>query len=184
MFPFMSRSQPPRISRSYLENASLHYLERFSSSRANLRRVLMGKVRRSAAHWGEPSEDEAAALVDGVLSWLAGLGYVDDDRYAEAKAASLRAQGKPERAVRARLAAKGVEPGPIDKAMESLAERGDDGDYAAALVFCRRRRIGPYRASDRAAFRQKDLAALGRAGFGWAVAVQAVDSDEPGLCIR
>ncbi len=135
-------------------------------------------------HWGEPSEDDAQALVEGVLVWLARLGYLDDDRYAEAKAASLRAKGKPERAVRAQLAAKGVEADHIDRAMDNLAERGDGGDYAAALVFCRRRKIGPYRQSDRAAFRQKDLAALGRAGFGWAVAVKAVDAEPVDLCIR
>lgn len=184
----MSRSQPPRITRSYLENASLHYLERFSSSRANLRRVLMRKVERSLAYWNVEGQDEgraeAVGLVDAVLAWLTGLGYVDDERYAEAKAGSLRAKGRPERAVRAQLAAKGVDADHIDRAMDALAERGDGGDYAAAMIFCRRRRIGPYRLGDRSAFRHKDLAALGRAGFGWSVAVAAVDADDPDLCIR
>lgn len=184
-----SRKIPPRITRSYLENASLHYLERFSSSRANLRRVLMRKVSRSLAHWAgeegdEPGRDEATALVDAVLAWLQGLGYLDDERYAASKASSLRAKGRPEKMVRAHLASKGVESDHIDKAFDDLAAQGDGGDMAAALVFCRRRKLGPYRRNDRAGFRQKDLAALGRAGFGWSVAVQAVDSDEPDLCIR
>lgn len=184
-----TRKIPPRITRSYLENASLHYLERFSSSRANLRRVLMRKVSRSLAHWAgeegdEQGRDEATALVDAVLAWLQGLGYLDDERYAAAKASSLRAKGRPEKMVRAHLASKGVDSDHIDKAFDDLAERGDGGDLAAALVFCRRRRIGPYRPNDRTNFRQKDLAALGRAGFGWSVAVQVIDADDPDFCIR
>ena len=59
----MTRDQPParkpprRVTAQYLENAALHYLQRFASSSASLRRVLMRKVDRSAqAHGTDPAE--------------------------------------------------------------------------------------------------------------------------------
>ena len=52
-----------RVSAEYLDKAALYYLERFASSTANLRRVLMRKVARSAAAHGTDAA-EGARLVD------------------------------------------------------------------------------------------------------------------------
>ncbi|TAN63379.1 MAG: regulatory protein RecX [Magnetospirillum sp.] len=170
------RRPPPKITASYIENAALHYLERFASSRANLRRVLMRKVERSLAHHGgEPAE--AAHLVDAVIARLAGLGYLDDGAYAETKARALHRRGGSLRTIRATLSAKGVEAETAQAALATLAEAGPDPDRAAAIALARRRRLGPYRAADkRAACRIKDLAALGRAGFGWEICRAVIDA--------
>ena len=165
----MSKDPPARISQSYLENVALHYLERFSSSSANLRRVLMRRIQRSTAHWGNDVED-AKAQMEEVLVKLTRLGYLDDARYALAKAGSLRARGYSLKKVRAGLAAKGVENDLIDETLGLLAEGDDGGDLKAAFVYARKRKLGPYRHSAREDFRQKDLAALGRVGFSWPVA--------------
>ena len=173
----MVRSAPARITPSYLENAALHYLERFASSRANLRRVLMRKVDRSLAHWGGEREP-AAALVDVVLAKLSGLGYLDDAAYAAQKAASLHRRGRPARGIRAALAAKGVEAAAVDDALAGL----DAPDLSAAINLARRRRLGPFRTDDaREAMRQKDLAALARAGFDYDTARRVIDAADDDL---
>lgn len=170
------RRAPPRITPSYIENAALHYLERYSSSRANLRRVLMRKADRSLAHWGGERED-AARIVDQVVAKLAGLGYVDDSQYAETKVRALNRKGGSLRAISARLYAKGVEPDAMETALRALAEDMPEPDRAAAIAFARRRRLGPFRPADkRADFRMKDLAALARAGFSHAIATQVIDA--------
>ncbi|CCG42559.1 regulatory protein RecX [Magnetospirillum molischianum] len=165
---------PPQITASYIENAAMHYLERFASSRANLRRVLMTKVRRSLAHWGgEPAEAEA--VVDAVLLRLTGLGYLDDAVYADIKVRGLARRGGSLRAIRATLSAKGVE---AETVAAALTELGPDSDRAAALALARRRRLGPFRLSEvRADYRTRDLASLGRAGFSWEVARAVIDGD-------
>jgi regulatory protein len=169
------RRPPPKIGASYLENAALHYLERYSSSRANLRRVLMRKIDRSLAHWGG-ERDEMAALADSVIAKLAGLGYLDDTAYAETKLRGLRRKGASARLIRATLAAKGVE---AETAENAMAEQDGQSELDAALILARRRRLGPYRPADkRAEFRAKDLAALGRAGFSWEVARAVVEADD------
>ena len=125
------RRPPPKITASYLENASLHYLERFSSSRANLRRILMRKVDRSLAHHGGEAA-ELAPLVDAVIAKLAGLGYLDDGAYAETKVRTLHRRGGSLRTIRATLAAKGVEADTAEAALATLSEAGPDPDRAAA----------------------------------------------------
>ncbi|WP_043743147.1 regulatory protein RecX [Paramagnetospirillum magneticum] len=167
---------PSRITPSYLENAALHYLERYSSSRANLRRVLMRKVDRSLAHWGGERED-AIPLVEAAIAKLAGLGYLDDSAYAEIKVRGLRRKGASARLISATLAAKGIE---ADTAAAALAEQEPDSELAAAFTLARRRRLGPFRPADkRAEFRAKDLATLGRAGFSWEIARAVVEAEAP-----
>jgi regulatory protein len=171
------RRLPPRITASYLENASLHYLERFSSSRANLRRVLMRKVDRSLAHHGGEAS-EAAQLVDAVIAKLARLGYLDDLAYAETKTRSLHRRGGSLRVIRATLAAKGVETEAAEAALHGLAEASSEPDLAAAIALARRRRLGPFRVTGQGAdFRTKDLAALGRAGFAWDICRRVIEAE-------
>lgn len=173
----MTPRVPPRITASYLENAALHYLERFASSSANLRRVLLRKVDRSLAHWGG-ERAEAVAAVEAVLARLAGLGYLDDAGYARQKAAGLHRRGASRRAVRATLAAKGVESELAESTLAELA--GASTELQAAVNLARRRRLGPFRAeAAREAMRAKDLAALARAGFDYDTARRVVVAATP-----
>jgi regulatory protein len=108
---------------------------------------------------------------------LAGLGYVDDARFAEAKAASLHRRGTSPRMIRALLAAKGVD---ADTATAGLAALdAEDLELAAAVNLARRRRLGPFRPPEtRAAWRERDTATLARAGFAWEVVRRVVEAED------
>jgi regulatory protein len=169
---------PPKITPSYVENAAMHYLERFSSSTANLKRVLMRKADRSLAHWGGERSD-ALAVIDAVIMKLAGLGYLDDAAYAAAKARGLHRRGTSGRVIRAALAAKGVASEQADAALGGLADEAEEPDHAACLNLARRRRLGPFRLAEKQAeFRDKDMAALARAGFSWDVVKRVMAGEE------
>lgn len=172
-----ARRGPRKVTAAYLEKAALHYLERFASSEADLRRVLMAKVERSArAHATDRAE--GATLVEALITRLRRSGLLDDRGYAEAKAASLHRRGLSSRAIRHRLAAHGITPELVDHALETLSDGPAEArDLAAAAAYARRRRLGPYRpAESRSTNRARDLAALGRAGFSYDVARQVIDA--------
>lgn len=174
------RREPRRATPDYLERAALHYLERFATSSANLRRVLMAKVTRSArAHGTDP--EEGAAFVDGLIERYRRSGLLDDRGYADMKAGSLRRRGVSARGVRAKLAAKGLDPDIVEHALERVDEdAATDPDLQAAVKLARRRRLGPFRdPRHRAACRERDMAALGRAGFDFETARRVVDADDP-----
>jgi len=103
-------------------------------------------------------------------------GVVDDRAYAEMRAASLQRAGCSRARIKATLQQKRVEPAALDNALERLGAEQPAGDLVAAINFARRRRLGPFAAGDRAARRQKDLAALARAGFSGRLARRVVDA--------
>jgi len=176
--PKTGQRTPRKATAAYLRNAALYYLDRYASSTANLRRILMAKVERSArAH--DTDRAEGAATVDALLADFTRDGVLDDARYAAGRVRALYRRGASTRAIRARLAAKGVVREHIDPAIATLREESHEPDLTAALTFARRRRLGPYRAQNtRADHRTRDLAALGRQGFAYDVARQVIDTED------
>jgi regulatory protein len=163
--------KPPRaITPEYLDKAALFYLERYASSAENLARVLMRRVEK-AARAGLSDREEGRRLVDALIERYRARGLLDD------RAKSLLRQGRPRAAIARRLAAKGVGSEAIDSALGSLTEESADPDLSAAIAFARRRRLGPWRLKDRADFRERDLAALGRAGFSYELARKVVAAE-------
>ena len=147
-----------------LERWALHYLGRYASSAENLRRVLNRRARRHS-----PETAQAAArLIDELVTRYREAGLLDDAAYAAGRVQSLHRRGESLRAMRARLAAKGVAAGDIADALSDLRSAVDP-DLAAACAFARRRRLGPYRRSA-AADHTRELGAFARAGFSRRVA--------------
>ncbi len=178
--PQKPRRKPPRrISAQSLENAALHYLERFDSTAQNLRRVLDRKVRRAEMH-PETGVDRAqtSAWIDAVVAKMVRLGYVDDARTAKSKARGLFARGVAPAMIRRRLAVLGAPEDAVAAALEEIAEEAEgDTTLAAAVTLARRKRLGPFRrAEERAERRDRDIAAMGRAGFDWDTARKVIDA--------
>ncbi len=180
------RRGPRKATAKHLENAALHYLGRFASSAANLKRVLMRKVQRSARAHGT-DVDEGRDHVERLVARFIRAGLVDDAAYAAARVASLRRRGASARLIAARLREKGVAKDTIDGALSGPADDAGDAELAAAVVLARRRRLGPFGAKPRrpdrrqaAHERDKALAALARAGFSYDVARRVVDADDAG----
>ncbi len=171
------RRGPAKADRDTLHRAALVYLGRYASSVENLRRVLLRRVERSARAYGT-ERAHGAAMVDEIIDRLQRAGLLDDTAYAEGKAASLHRRGASCRLIRARLAAKGVADGDIERALASLEPDGD-ADRAAAVAYARRRKIGPWRHTARAEYRERDLAALARQGFDYETARWIVAAESP-----
>ncbi|TVR96414.1 MAG: RecX family transcriptional regulator [Rhodospirillales bacterium] len=178
-----SRKAPRKITPQSLENAAAAYLQRFAASAETLRRVLLRRVRRSAAAHGTDPE-AATAMVAALIERYRRVGLIDDRAFAEGRAARLHRRGLPISRIRRHLAEKGVAAPDIDGALAALAE-ADTGpslsaDARAAFNLARRRRLGPFRpAADRALHRDRDLAALARAGFAYALARRLIDAETP-----
>lgn len=174
------RRPPKKATASHLENVALWYLQRFAASADSLRRVLLRRVEKSArAH--DTDRDEGAGFVADIIARYRQSGLLDDRAYAQARALSLHRRGASARGIRGRLRAKGVGADDIDAALLALALESVEPDFAAAITYARRRRIGPYRTrGDRNEYRERDLAALARNGFDYDTARRVVDARAPG----
>lgn len=142
------------------------YVGRFATTRAKLASYLARKLRERG--WEAPR----APATDALVEKLARLGYVDDGAYALAKARSLGARGYGRRRVSLALRQAGV--GEEDG--RAAEERAQAEAVTAALLFARRKRIGPFALHKlELKERERGLAAMLRAGHDFALARRVLD---------
>ncbi len=173
------RKPPPPISPAYLERVGGWYLERYGGTSKALRRCLQRRVERSAQH--HPIDrQQARRWIEDTVDRFQKAGLVDDAAWARSRARSMLARGLPVRAIRQRLRAKGIGAADAEAALADLAEQHAERlDLLAALAYLRRRGFGPYRQPDkRGERRQRDLAAMGRAGFRYDLARRLIDAPD------
>lgn len=172
------RPAGPAPDAARLREVAIAHLARFAATEAGLRRVLLRRV----ARWAREAEAEgqadiaaraaaARAAAAEVARRLVAEGAVDDAAFAQSRARRLLRAGRSRRAALAHLRDKGVAAATAAAALPA----GEEAELAAALAFCRRRRLGPFGpAEPPPEARQKALAALARAGFPQAVALAAL----------
>ncbi len=170
------RKRPRKITPKYLENAAVYYLQRYSSTIAGLRQALIRKIDRSVREHGGTRSEHLPA-VEEVLQKLERNGLLNDQSFTLHKADSLRAAGRSTRVIALKLRQKGV---PTALANTHIARvKAEIPDNDAARMHARKKKLGPFRRvadpATRKEFRQKDLAAMARAGFSYDVAKRIVD---------
>jgi regulatory protein len=151
------------------------HLQRHGSSKANLRSVLRRRIAKSCEHHEQDPAEFEAPLED-LLSRLERVGYLDDRRYGASLVRRARGRGASRREVAAKLHQKGLEAELVEALLGEDQDAGAETE--AAWRYARRRRLGPFRldAEQRSAARERDLAALGRRGFGYGVARDVIDA--------
>jgi regulatory protein len=148
-------SQP--LDSTRLNELALTYAARFATSQGKLALYLQRKLRERG--WAGEGEPPVAAIV----ARFAELGYVDDEAFARARGGDLVRRGYGARRVDQALGEAGI--------AEELRREVAPGEAAAreaVAVLARRRRLGPYHPAplDRP-LREKQLAAIARAGHGF-----------------
>lgn len=168
--PAQERPAPKRVTAAHLRRAALYYLGRYAVPAAQLQQVLLRKVERSCRHH-EVDPQPFRAMVEEIVASCVASGLVDDRRFAEARAQSLRRKGRSGRAVAAALAGKGIER----CLAAEMAIVDDETELEAACAAAKRKRLGPWSRGDRTERRQRDIAALARAGFSLTIARAVID---------
>lgn len=175
VFELEKKDKPMRkMTKVRIKNIGLYYLKRFESSVANLRSVLRRRVNDYAFHTPGFAKQEGYDWIEEVLSDFQRLGYLSDARYSELKIKDYMAAGKSPRYIHGKLREKGIDENLIEK----LIAEQDFDPFESALKLARKRRIGPFSASEeiRKERYSKDLAILVRAGFDYDVAVKVLES--------
>jgi regulatory protein len=114
-------------------------------------------------------------MLDSAIAQFERMGLLNDAAYLSGMINSLRRRGLSTQAILSRLGQKGL---PQDRVLEALRSHDEDSgmanaDLAAAVLLTRRKKIGAYR-RDTDFDRNKELAALARAGFGFDIAQKAL----------
>ena len=174
----------PRKLREKLRRSGFAYLQRYSASEAHFFELMEKKLRRwEAAGYVALGEASVAGLVGELTAEFRELGLLDDAGFAASRVASARRKGASRLKIALGLRAKGVDG---DLARAAIEEEGTE-EMVAALRFCRRRRIGPWRRGDRPDRDglNREIAILARQGFatqlGRAVVLLSLEEAEDKL---
>jgi regulatory protein len=159
------RKRPEPLDEARLRALALFYLGRYATSSGRLRAYLRRKI---AEHgWADESDPPIDAVIDQCIQ----LGYVDDQAFAQARAATLIRRGYGPEKVKNSLRAAGVAHDQADQS----SSMDNDARLVAALIFARRKRLGPFSKSESGTeIRQKTVAAFIRAGHGFDVVSQVI----------
>lgn len=154
----------PKKLREKLRRSGFAYLQRYSASEAHFSELMQNKLRRwETAGYVALGETRAVDLIAELTHEFRELGLLDDAGFAASRVASARRKGTSRLKIALGLRAKGVDG---DLAKAAIEEDGTD-ETVAALRFCRRRRIGPWRRGERPDRDglNREMATLVRQGF-------------------
>lgn len=171
------------ITARYLQNAATFYLVRYPCTAEGLRRVLQRRVARARLAEAPVMED-VERTIETIIARFVDAGAVDDKAFAQTKARSMHRRGTSTRLMRRKLELAGVDAATLDRAMDGLDEElhanPEERERRAAIALARRRRLGPFRpAGERQDRRNRDLAAMARAGFSFELARTVIDAASP-----
>ena len=148
-----------------------------AKARARAMELLAGQELSSGMLYERLNRRFAEQTSAAVVAEMVEREYVDDERYAEARAHGLLAAKKSRRAAAQSLRQKGLSAQQVEQALESVYTPDEGGENpeleaAAALV------EGRYRKKLEAGRRDLVVAALMRRGFGYAVIKEAINRVE------
>ena len=173
--PRREKKPPKKITEKYHYKSGLAYLQRFPASTPHFRRIMGRKIDRSCNYHKDQSKEDCLALLDATVAGFERMGLLNDEAYLSGMINSLRRRGLSKQAILSKLQMKGMAQDRILEVLRSYDEDSgvDNADLVAALRLSRRKRLGAYR-RDADADRNKELASLARAGFGFDIAQKAL----------
>ena len=158
-----------------LTNKALKYLGRYASTSVQLEAILRKFVQRKLNQADPALLDQ---LISEVIKSCVRLGYIDDEAFIRNQLRQGIRSGFSQRRILLKLAQRGISRelavAVMDKQIGKVADK-EDSDLAAALIYARKKSVGPYsRAELRPVDNQKHLARLARNGFAFDVAKQVM----------
>ncbi len=139
---------------------------------------MMRRVYRSAEYHNTNLE-VGAAIVEELADRFTQIGLLDDKQFAAARARSYSRRGFSRRAIRAKLTEKGISDDVTNEAIKIQEEEDCNLELNAAIVFSRKRRLGPFHKPSNKPERdkKKDIAKLARAGFEYTTVQQLMGAE-------
>ena len=174
-----AKRKPRPLDPVRLEELALSYVARFATSSGKLHSYLERKLRER----GYVDEQEGGEPPDiaAIVTRFVDKGYVDDEGYARSRARGLLQRGYGARRIGQSLSQAGIAPELRAEVDPAETERRE-----AAAAYARRRRFGPYGVEpdqdaeedllERRKRREKQMAAMLRAGHELSIAVAVIDA--------
>lgn len=167
-----------KITEKRLYNIALYYVSRFETTTVKLQDILEKRLLTAQIH-GEEIPPQAKEWIGKIISRMVHLGYINNTRFAENTFQKMIGSGKSIRSISYKLQQAGLNNDILSDLIKKQEKTSLELDLIAAIKFVKKRKLGIYRPeSTRAQYAEKDLAALGRAGFSYEIALKALKEED------
>lgn len=174
---------PKKISEKYLYNSGLAYLQRFPASSQHFKGVMMRKIQKSCRFHKDQDIEQCEKWLDALIGKFQGLALLDDAAYLKGMVTSFRRRGLSSMQIALKLSQKGYSRDEVTEELNKYDtdEYGDllenqNGDFFAALIFARKKRLGPFDRDNRKT-PEKYLATMARGGYSYDIAQKIINLD-------
>ena len=147
---------------------AINYLSKFSSSRANLEKVLKNKVRKLNIE--KVNKASLYNSIKYIISQLESKNLINDKTYSNSKISSLIIQGKSKLYIKSFLLKKGIESNLINQSLIEYDNIQPEWEIESAKTFARKKNLINDKKNN-----QKNLAKMSRAGFSYEISKKILD---------
>ena len=158
-----------------LTNKAFHYLGRYASTSNRLETILRKFAQRKLDRADPALLDQ---IIREVIESCVRLGYIDDEAFIRSQFRQGLRSGFSQRQILLKLGRRGISRDLAEAVMDEQTSRAadkKDSELAAALIYARKKSVGPYsRAELHPEDNQRHLARLARNGFAFDVAKQVM----------
>ena len=144
---------------SKLMKYAINYLSKFSSSKANLEKILKNKIRRLNIE--KKDKFFLYSSIEEIIDKLEKQNLINDLVYSQSKIRSFAYQGKSKLYIKSYFIQKGIEKLLIEKLFEDYETDNPEWELSSARVYVRKKRF-----KEKDDF-QKNLSKMARAGFNY-----------------
>jgi regulatory protein len=161
--------------RKRLTKKAFHYLGRYASTSSRLESILRKFAQRKLDRADPALLDQ---IIREVTERCIRSGYIDDEAFIRSQFRQGLRSGFSQRRILLKLAQRGISRDQAEAVMDEQTSRAADQrdiELAAALIYARKKSVGPYsRAEHHPEDSQRHLARLARNGFAFDIAKQVI----------
>lgn len=154
--------------KSTLMKYAINYLSKYSSSKANLKKILQNKIRKLSNDKRE--KYLLYTLIEEIILKLENNDIINDLNYSLSKMRNFIFQGKSKAYIKSYLFQKGVEKDIILETLENFNINNPEWEIESAKTFARKKNL--LKDSED---REKKLSKMARAGFNYQISKKILD---------
>jgi len=124
-----------------LMNKALAYLSNFSSTENKLKKILHTF---SENHFKECDIIQIQKEIISIINRCKELGYIDDEEFTKNKVKKYNNAGKSKKAIVLKLQNYGIDKIIVNKAIGEFFNSKANTEFKAALIFARKKSLGPF----------------------------------------
>ena len=126
-------------SKENIKKYALNYLNRYASSKKNLKNVLLRKIKKF-----NNNEKEIKIHIKNILDELQKENIINDEKFANSIAFNYAQTGKSKKFIKFKLLQKGINIDDINNALQNLEEENPDFEIQSAIHFARKKKLGKF----------------------------------------